>query len=75
MYRRKPFIIFVPDADDPKIEEIYKKNYAELIQSMKNGTIDFENKYFNVNDTIKKIMKINFGKLIKFLLKNIIGQQ
>ena len=70
MYRRKPFIIFVPDADDPKIEEIYKKNYAELIQSMKNGTIDFENKYFNVNDTIKKIIYyINNNFQLDFRLK------
>jgi CDP-glycerol glycerophosphotransferase (TagB/SpsB family) len=55
MYRRKPFIIFIPDANDPKIEEIYKKTYFDLIKSMKNGTIDFENKYFDVNDTINKI--------------------
>ena len=56
MYRRKPFIIYVPDSNDPKIKEIYTKDYYELIESMNNGTIYFENKYFNINETINKII-------------------
>ena len=56
MYRRKPYIIYIPDANDPKLKEIYKKEYVELIESMKNGKFDFENKFFNVNDTINKII-------------------
>ena len=56
MYRRKPFIIYIPDANDPQIEYIYKKEYYELIQLMKNNTIYFENKFFDVNQTINKII-------------------
>ena len=56
IYRKKPYIIFVPDANDTKIEKIYKKNYVNLIQLIKNGTIKFENTYFNVNDTVNKII-------------------
>ena len=56
IYRGKPFIIYIPDANDPNISDIYSKNYYELISSIKNGTIEFENKYFNINDTINKII-------------------
>ena len=55
MYRSKPFIIYIPDGNDPEIEEIYINEYYELIQLMKNGSIYFENKYFRINDTINKI--------------------
>lgn len=55
IYRRKPFIIYIPDANDPHIKEIYKNEYFELIQLMKNGTIIFENKYFDLNSVINKI--------------------
>jgi CDP-glycerol glycerophosphotransferase (TagB/SpsB family) len=56
IYRGKPFIIYIPDANDPNISDIYSKNYYELISSIKNGTIEFENKYFNINETINKII-------------------
>ena len=52
MYRNKPFIIYIPDGNDPTIEDIYKYEYYELIQGMKNGSIYFENKFFNVKKTI-----------------------
>ena len=72
IYRRKPFIIYIPDAFDSKINEIYKSNYYEIIESIKNGTIKFENKYFEINDVINKtIFYINNkfildSKLIRF---------
>jgi len=72
MYRRKPFVIYIPDANDPKIEKIYEKSYFELIQSLKNDTIIFENKYFELNETVDKIIYYinnNFNlesKLTKF---------
>ena len=56
IYRRKPFIIFIPDANDPEIKDIYTKNYYELIECLKNGTIEFMNKYFDVNETVNKII-------------------
>ena len=56
IYRRKPFIIYIPDANDSKIKNIYKKNYYELIECLKNDTIKFENKFYDVNKVIKKII-------------------
>ena len=56
IYRKKPFIIYIPDSNDPQIKDIYTKDYYYLIESMKNGTINFENIYFNINDTINKII-------------------
>lgn len=56
IYRKKPFIIFIPDANDLEIEFKYTKKYYQLIQSMKNGTIEFENKYFDINKTINKMI-------------------
>lgn len=34
MYRRKPFILFVPDGNDPKIKNIYSDDYIKLINDM-----------------------------------------
>ena len=48
IYRRMPFIIYIPDANEIDIEFIYDKNYYELIQSLKNGTINFINQYYNL---------------------------
>ena len=56
IYKRKPFIIFIPDVNDTHIKDIYTRNYYELIQSMKNGTIKFENKYLDINEAINKVI-------------------
>ena len=56
MYRNKPFIIYIPDGSDPQNKEIYKKDYYELIELLKNGTIYFENKFFNIDETVNKII-------------------
>ena len=56
IYRRRPFIIFIPDSNDPTIKNKYNKNYFKLIENMKNNKIQFENKYFSVQETILKII-------------------
>ena len=56
MYRKKPFIIYIPDADDPNIKEIYQSDYFELIESMKKEEIKFQNIFFNIKDTVDKII-------------------
>ena len=56
IYQRKPFIIYIPDGKDENLEKIYTKNYFEVIQSLVNGTIDFENKYFFINKTVEKMI-------------------
>jgi CDP-glycerol glycerophosphotransferase (TagB/SpsB family) len=55
MYRNKPFIIFIPDANDKNIDDLYDYDYSNVINGLKNDSIKFENKVFNVEDTIKKI--------------------
>ena len=72
MYRKKPFIIFIPDSDDKKIKDLYDDDYCNVINGLKNDSIPFMNKFFNVKDTIKAIIhyiKTNFNldlKLKKF---------
>jgi hypothetical protein len=72
IYRKKPFIMFIPDANDPDIRNIYYEDYYQLIESLKNGTINFENKFLDINLTIEKIIyyiKNNFTvekKLLEF---------
>ena len=56
IYRRKPFIIYIPDANDNDIKNIYDDDYYQLIESLKNGTIYFENKFFNIKSVIEKII-------------------
>jgi CDP-glycerol glycerophosphotransferase (TagB/SpsB family) len=56
IYQKKPYIIYIPDSNDNLINKKYKKNYCDLIQSMKNDTIKFENKFFNIDSVINKIM-------------------
>ena len=53
--RKKPYIIFIPDANDPNIKNIYDYNYFEIIISMKKNSF-FKNKYFKVNETVNKII-------------------
>ena len=55
MYRNKPFIIYIPDADDKKIDKFYSSEYIDIINSLKNGSTQFENIFFNIKDVIKKI--------------------
>ena len=56
IYRKKPFIIYIPDANEPNIKEIYTKDYYDIIESFKNGNYDFENIFLNFNETINKII-------------------
>ena len=72
MYRKKPFIIFIPDSDDNNIKDLYDDDYFNVINGLKNDSIPFVNKFFTVKDTIKTIIyyiKTNFNldlKLKKF---------
>lgn len=56
IYQRKPFVIFIPDAYDSNIQNIYEKGYYEIINNFKNGNISFKNIYLNLRDAIKKII-------------------
>ena len=56
MIRNKPYIIFIPDSEDTNLDNIYNEDYSNIIKSIRNGTIDFKNTYFDVNSTVKKII-------------------
>ena len=72
MYRRKPFILFIPDGNDPKIKNIYRDDYIRLINDMNQNKFKVENLFFSVRKTVEKIISYinnNFAldeKLIKY---------
>ena len=55
MYRKKPIIIFIPDSEDKCLNELYDEDYLNIINGLKNDSIEFENKFFKTSETIKKI--------------------
>ena len=56
MYRGKPYVIYVPDSDDPNIDKIYSNDYVDLINRMKNGTFNVANKCDTIEKTVDKIV-------------------
>lgn len=71
IYQKKPVIIYIPDYNDTHIKELYSENYYNLIESIGNGTIYFENKFFNIRDVVDKIIYYinNDFKLEKKIVK------
>ena len=56
IYQRKPYIIFIPDLEDPNIKNIYIQGYYDIMNGLKNGSIDFQNKYLKLTEAINKIL-------------------
>ena len=56
IYMRKPYIIYIPDAEDSNIEDIYTIEYYKTIMSFKNGVFKFENTYLDIENFINKIL-------------------
>ena len=56
IYRKKPFVIYIPDSNYSYIKNNYIYNYYKLIKDMKEEKIYFKNKYFNLKETINKII-------------------
>ena len=56
IYRKKPFIIFIPDANDTNIENIYKPSNYNIIKNFSNNDFKFENVNFDINSTVNKII-------------------
>jgi CDP-glycerol glycerophosphotransferase (TagB/SpsB family) len=68
IYQSKPYIMFIPDAQDPNIKYVYDTGYYEIIESLKNGTIYFENRFLILSEAINKILyyiKNNFKLELK----------
>ena len=75
MSRKKPFIIFIPDCEDPNLYEIYNIHYFNIINGLKNGSRKFENIFFNIKTTINKIIYyINNNFILDLKLKNFYEQ-
>ena len=55
IYRKKPYVIFIPDGNDIRIKFDYTIDYYEIINSFKNGKFHFENIYFNLDEAIEQI--------------------
>ena len=71
IYQRKPYIIFIPDSEDKNIKNIYNEGYYDIINGLKNGSIDFQNKYFKLDEVINKTLSyIKNGFLIDLKLSN-----
>ena len=69
--REKPYIIYVPDAKDPQIKDIYNTNYYNIIKSIKDNSINFENIFLEVNEVVDKInYYINNNFILEKNLKN-----
>ena len=56
MYRNKPFIIYLPDGDDPLIDQLYTPDYINLIKRMNNREFNIANICNNVDETVDKII-------------------
>ena len=54
--RKKPYVIYIPDANDPQIKNIYNSNYYNNIELLKNNSFNFLNIYDGLNDAITKIL-------------------
>ena len=52
VYQKKPVIIYIPDYADPLIKNLYWEDYYNLIRSLGNGTIYFENQFYTPQDVV-----------------------
>ena len=55
-YINKNHLLYIPDANDPIIRDIYDNNYYEVIEFLKTGKIAFKNKFFELEEAINKII-------------------
>ena len=55
IYRRKPYIIYIPDLNESKIKKIYNSHSYNVINKFKINKYQFENVNFDINSTINKI--------------------
>jgi CDP-glycerol glycerophosphotransferase (TagB/SpsB family) len=54
--QRKPLILFIPDANDSNLKDIYDKNYYETIQKIKNRQIVIDEIFIDLNKVVNKII-------------------
>ncbi len=54
IYQKKSAIIYLSDSTDSNIKKIYTTEFYDAINGLKNNSIFFENKFFNIEDTVIK---------------------
>jgi len=70
--RKKPYIMYIPDAYDPNLKNIYSQGYYDVINGFKNGTTYFKNIYYDIEKAVDKAIyyiKNNFrldDQLVRF---------
>ena len=55
MFLNKPYIMFILDSEEKKMNKFYSKEYINLIEDLKSDKIVFKNKFFEINGVIDKI--------------------
>ena len=56
VYLNRPYVLFIPDLDDPEIEDNYKPEYFEYYEKIRNGKVKLDNFFYTVDDLINKTM-------------------
>ena len=56
MYQNKPYVMFIPDSEDPDISKYYSQEYINLVKDLREDKIKFMNKFFNINQAVNKII-------------------
>jgi CDP-glycerol glycerophosphotransferase (TagB/SpsB family) len=56
IYQNKPYVLFIPDVYDKNIKNLYEEGYYDIINGLKNGTIYFENIFFNIKEAVNKVI-------------------
>ena len=54
IHRKKPYIMYIPDANDPNLEDIYTQGYYDVINGFKNGTTYFKNIFYDIEKAVDK---------------------
>ena len=52
--RKKPYIMYIPDAYDPNLKDIYIQGYFDVINGFKNGTTYFKNIFYDIEKAVDK---------------------
>ena len=54
--QKKPLILYIPDALDANLKDLYISDYYETIYKLKNGLFYLFEIFFNLNEVIQKIL-------------------
>lgn len=56
IFRKKPYIIYIPDVYDKNLKKIYKPINYDVINKFISNEFQFENVFFDINKTVNKII-------------------